>query len=156
MNTKKISLKKFTDKRGYLLELLPKEFKKKFNYFIITKSKKNVLRGLHYDKNLQEEKLIFLLEGKILDVCVNLKKKDKNNMKYYNILKKGECLYIPKGFAHGYKCIGENNVLIYFLSKFYNVNNNKGIYWNDETLKINWKIKNPIVSNKDNNLPNFE
>ena len=65
-------------------------------------------------------------------------------------------LYIPKGFAHGYKCIGENNVLIYFLSKFYNVNNNKGIYWNDETLKINWKIKNPIVSNKDNNLPNFE
>jgi dTDP-4-dehydrorhamnose 3,5-epimerase-like enzyme len=64
MNPKKISLKKFVDRRGYLLELLPKEFKKKFIYFIITKSKKNVLRGLHYDKNLQEEKLVFLLEGK--------------------------------------------------------------------------------------------
>ena len=156
MNPKKISLKKFVDRRGYLLELLPKEFKKKFIYFIITKSKKNVLRGLHYDKNIQEEKLVFLLEGKILDVCVNLKKKDKSNIKYYNTLKRGDCLYIPKGFAHGYKCIGENNVLIYFLSKFYNVNNNKGINWKDETLKINWKIKKPIISSKDNNLPNFK
>ena len=83
MYPKKISLKKFSDNRGYLLELLPKKFKKKFVYFIITKSKKNVLRGLHYDKNLQEEKLIFLLEGKILDVCINLK--NKKNVNYYNI-----------------------------------------------------------------------
>ena len=154
MYPKKISLKKFSDNRGYLLELLPKKFKKKFVYFIITKSKKNVLRGLHYDKNLQEEKLIFLLEGKILDVCINLK--NKKNVKYYNILKKGDCLHIPKGFAHGYKCTGKNNILMYFLSKSYNVKNNKGIHWNDKKLKINWKIKKPIISNKDNNLPKIK
>lgn len=154
MYPKKISLKKFSDNRGYLLELLPKKFKKKFIYFIITKSKKNVLRGLHYDKNLQEEKLIFLLEGEILDVCINLK--NKKNVKYYNTLKKGDCLHIPRGFAHGYKCIGKNNILMYFLSKSYNVKNNKGLHWKDKKLKINWKIKKPIISNKDNNLPNIK
>ena len=98
MNPQKIILKKFNDRRGYLLELLPKKFRKKFIYFILTYSKKIVVRGLHYDLGLKEEKLVYVL---------NLKKGIEYKKKFCKILKEGEALYIPKGFAHGYKCIGK-------------------------------------------------
>ena len=152
MKPKKIKLNKFDDERGYLLELLPKKFKDMFKYSIITSSKKNVIRGLHYDKSLNEKKLIYVLKGEILDVTVNVK---KNKKIYYNKLKEGDSLFIPSEFAHGYKCIARENVLLYFLSKNYNQNNQKGIFWKDSTLKIKWNIKKPIISIKDKMLPNL-
>ncbi|MDC1245397.1 dTDP-4-dehydrorhamnose 3,5-epimerase family protein [Pelagibacteraceae bacterium] len=152
MQPKKIKLNKFDDERGYLLELLPKELKNIFKYSIITSSKKNVIRGLHYDKFLNEKKLIYVLKGEILDVTVNIK---KNKKIYYNKLKKGDALFIPSEFAHGYKCIARENVLLYFLSKDYNPNNQKGIFWKDNKLKIKWNIKTPIISTKDKMLPNL-
>jgi dTDP-4-dehydrorhamnose 3,5-epimerase len=75
MYPKRIKLKKYKDSRGFLLELLPKRFKKKFYYSILSLSKKNVIRGLHYDKDFSEEKIIYVVKGKILDFCINLKKK---------------------------------------------------------------------------------
>ena len=152
MQPKKIKLNKFDDERGYLLELLPKELKNIFKYSIITSSKKNVIRGLHYDKFLNEKKLIYVLKGEILDVTVNIK---KNKKIYYNKLKKGDALFIPSEFAHGYKCLAKENVLLYFLSKDYNPNNQKGIFWKDNKLKIKWNIKTPIISTKDKMLPNL-
>ena len=152
MKPKKIKLKKFDDERGYLLELLPKKFTNLFKYSIITSSKKNVIRGLHYDKWLNENKLIYILKGEILDVTVDVK---KNKKIYYNRLKKGDALFIPSEFAHGYKCLAKENVLLYFLSKNYNPKNQKGIFWQDKKLKIKWNIKNPIVSTKDKILPNL-
>ena len=152
MQPKKIKLNKFDDERGYLLELLPKELKNIFKYSIITSSKKNVIRGLHYDKFLNEKKLIYVLKGEILDVTVNIK---KNKKIYYNKLKKGDALFIPSEFAHGYKCIARENVLLYFLSKDYNPNYHKGIFWKDNKLKIKWNIKTPIISTKDKMLPNL-
>ena len=152
MQPKKIRLNKFDDERGYLLELLPKELKNIFKYSIITSSKKNVIRGLHYDKFLNEKKLIYVIKGEILDVTVNIK---KNKKIYYNKLKKGDALFIPSEFAHGYKCIARENVLLYFLSKDYNPKNQKGIFWKDNKLKIKWNIKTPIISTKDKMLPNL-
>ena len=152
MKPKKIKLNKFNDKRGYLLELLPKKFKNIFKYSIITSSKKNVLRGLHYDKLLNEKKLIYVLKGEILDVTVNIK---KNKKIYYNKLKEGDALFIPSKFAHGYKCLAKENILIYFLSENYNPKHQKGIFWKDNKLKIKWSIKDPIISIKDKMLPNL-
>ena len=152
MNPKKIKLNKFNDERGYLLELLPKKFKNIFKYSIITSCKKNVIRGLHYDKFLNEKKLIYVIKGEILDVTVNI---NKNKKIYYNKLKKGDALFIPSKFAHGYKCMARENVLLYFLSKDYNPKNQKGILWNDNKLKIKWNIKTPIISTKDKMLPNL-
>ena len=152
MQPKKIRLNKFDDERGYLLELLPKELKNIFKYSIITSSKKNVIRGLHYDKFLNEKKLIYVIKGEILDVTVNI---NKNKKIYYNKLKKGDALFIPSKFAHGYKCIARETVLLYFLSKDYNPNNQKGIFWKDNKLKIKWNIKTPIISTKDKMLPNL-
>ena len=152
MQPKKIKLNKFDDERGYLLELLPKELKNIFKYSIITSSKKNVIRGLHYDKFLNEKKLIYVIKGEILDVTVNI---NKNKKIYYNKLKKGDALFIPSKFAHGYKCMARENVLLYFLSKDYNPKNQKGIFWKDNKLKIKWNIKTPIISTKDKMLPNL-
>ena len=152
MKPKKIKLNKFYDERGYLIELLPKKFKNIFKYSIITSSKKNVIRGLHYDKLLNEKKLIYILKGKILDVTVNVK---KNKKIYYNKLKKGDALFIPSEFAHGYKCLAKENILLYFLSKNYNPKNQKGIFWKDNRLKIKWDINSPIISNRDKILPNL-
>mgnify|MGYP001171782296 CR=1 FL=1 len=156
MSPKKINLKKYKDSRGYLIEILPKKFKKKFVYSILTNSKKNVVRGLHYDSRLEEEKLIYLLDGKILDVCVNLKKGKNFGKITYKTLKKGDGLYIPKGFAHGYKCLQKKNIIIYFLTKFFDYKTNKGIIWNDKKLKIKWRIKHPIISKKDLQLPELK
>ena len=76
------------------------------------------------------------------------------NPKTYDVtLKKNEALFIPKGYAHGYKCKGQKNILIYLLTKSYNAKNNKGIFWNDSSLNIKWRIRNPIVSKRDLNLP---
>jgi dTDP-4-dehydrorhamnose 3,5-epimerase len=153
MFVKRIKLKKYKDSRGFLLELLPTNYKKKFYYSILTSSKKNVIRGLHYEKDLSEEKIIYIVKGKILDVCVNLKKGKDYKKIYYNSLKKGDSIYISKGLAHGYRCIGKENVLLYFLSKTYNPKKNRGIKWDDKILNIFWRIKKPILSIKDRNLP---
>ena len=72
---------------------------------------------------------------------------------YYNSLKKGDSIYISKGLAHGYRCIGKENILLYFLSKTYNPKKNRGIKWDDKILNIFWGIKKPILSIKDRNLP---
>ena len=151
----KFKSRSFKDKRGYLKEISPVKLKKKFNYSIITNSKKNVIRGMHYDKRLEEEKLVHVLNGKIVDVTVNLIKGKNFGKIYYNLMKKDELLFIPKGFAHGYLCLGKNNTILYLLTKKFSKTNNTGFLWNDKKFNINWKIKNPILSLKDKNLNQY-
>ena len=74
MEPLKIKSNHFKDSRGYLIEVVPKNINKKFTYSIITQSKKNVLRGMHFNKKNNEEKLIYILDGKILDITINLNK----------------------------------------------------------------------------------
>jgi len=154
MYPRKINLKKYKDSREFLLELLPKKFKKKFYYSILSSSKKNVIRGLHYDKGFSEEKIIYVVKGKILDICVNLKKKTYKKISSF-LLKEGDSIYIPGGFAHGYRALNKENIILYFLSKSYNSKKKRGIKWNDKILNIPWKIKKPIISINDKNLPSI-
>ena len=154
MYPKRIKLKKYKDSRGFLLELLSKRFKKKFYYSILSLSKKNVIRGLHYDKDFSEEKIIYVVKGKILDFCINLKKKKYKKISSF-LLKEGDSIYIPGGFAHGYRALNKENIILYFLSKTYNSKKKKGIKWNDKILNIPWKIKRPIISRNDKNLPSI-
>ncbi len=144
--------KNFKDTRGNLIEVTPEKIRKKFNYCIITNSKKNVLRGMHYNKNMNEEKLVFILEGKMLDVTINLNKgKNFGKIFYYN-LKKNDILFIPKGYAHGYICQDKQNTILYLLNKKYSNKNNAGFIWNDKNFNIKWGVKKPILSNKDEYL----
>ena len=75
---------------------------------------------------------------------------------FYNKLKKGDILFIPKGFAHGYCCLNKKNSILYLLNKKYSKNNNYGFVWNDKNFNINWKIKKPILSDKDRFLMEYK
>jgi len=156
MFPKKIKRKIYKDKRGFLLEVVPKNLNKKFIYSILTESKKKVLRGMHFNKKMNEEKLVIILNGNIKDVTINLNEgKDFGKIFYFN-LKKNDILFIPKGFAHGYYCKSNKNLILYLLNKKYSKKNNSGFIWNDKNFNIKWKIKNPILSKQDKNLKEYK
>ena len=99
-----------------------------------------------------------MIKGEILDVALDLRKNSRTFGKHYKILlseKNCKSIYIPEGFAHGFSCLGNENIVIYSCTNYRNAPGERGILWNDETLKIDWKIKKPIISKKDKNNPKF-
>ena len=96
-----ISNKRFFDKRGFFQELyLKKKFNASANFTAIAFSKKNVIRGMHFQLKNKQTKIITVLSGKILDVTVNLKKNSKNfGKKYYFLMKEGQSIYIPNFYG---------------------------------------------------------
>ena len=150
----------FTDKRGYFRELThQKNIKEKLVFTVVSKSKKNVLRGLHMQKKLQQGKYVSVVKGKILDVAVDCRKNSKTFGKHFKIIlshKNSKSIYIPPGFIHGFLGKDKENIVVYSCTNYRNPAGEKGILWNDKTLKINWKVKNPIVSKKDKNNPKFK
>ena len=145
--------KNFYDKRGYFRELaLEKIIKKKLPFTVVSRSKKNVLRGLHMQKKHQQGKYISCIKGKILDVVVDCRKKSKTFGKHYKIIlseKNCKSIYIPPGFIHGFLGLDNENIVIYSCTSYRDKNSEVGINWNDKDLKINWNIKSPILSQKD-------
>ena len=155
MKPRKIKGTKYKDNRGFLIEVVPKKIKKKFIYSIITQSKKNVLRGMHFNKKKSEEKLVYILDGKILDITINLNKGKNFGEIFYNRLKKNDILLIPGGFAHGYLCLESKNTILYLLNKKYTPKNNSGFFWKNKKFNIKWGIKKPILSTKDKKLREY-
>ena len=146
---------KFTDKRGSLREVYKQSIiKKKFPFSITSKSKKNVIRGLHLQAKKTQDKYIAVLKGKILDVVVDLRNNSKTFGKYFKIIlseKNCKFLFVPKGFAHGFLSLEKENIVLYSCSNYRDIKSEKTILWNDPILKIRWGIKKPILSNKDKN-----
>lgn len=155
MKPQKIKGTKYKDNRGFLIEVVPKKIKKKFTYSIITQSKKNVLRGMHFNKKKNEEKLVYILDGKVLDITINLNKGKSFGKIFYNRLKKNDILLIPRGFAHGYLCLESKNTILYLLNKKYTPKNNSGFFWKNKKFNIKWGIKKPILSTKDKKLREY-
>ena len=151
----KYNSKFYSDNRGYLRELTPRKINTTFIYSILTNSKKNVLRGMHYNKKMDEEKLVYILNGKILDVTINLNKGKNFGKIFYNNLNKNDILFIPKGYAHGYKCLDKSNSVLYLFNKKFSKTDNGGFIWNDRKFRIKWKIQNPILSKKDESLKEY-
>ena len=151
--------KDFKDKRGFFREIFKKiKIKKELPFLCLSYTKKNVLRGLHMQTKNPQGKYISVIKGKIFDVAVDLRKNSKTFGKYISLIisdKSDFSFYIPKGFAHGYKCIGKSNTVLYLLTQKYLAKNNLGFIWNDKKFKIKWKIKNPILSGKDKNLKEY-
>ena len=117
-----------------------------------SKSKKNVLRGMHFQISDQQDKLITVIKGHIKDFCIDLRKNSKTFGKKYSIIlseKNSKSLYIPEGFAHGFCTLDKENYVVYNCSKYRDKNNEIGLMYNDNDLKINWPIDNPIMSKKD-------
>ena len=157
---KLFSIKKFQDNRGYFEELFnKKELNQRLKINFNTKmvccsfSKKNVIRGFHYQIKKPLSQIVSVKKGKILDVVVDIRKNSKTFGKYDSFIlseKNKKVLYIPKGFAHGFCALGKENLIIYNISDYYVKNLDKGIIWNDKYINFNWPIKNPIISKKIN------
>ena len=158
---KKIKGINYSDKRGYFREIFKNNFfkNKKLIFCCVSKSKKNVIRGFHLQKKLQQDKLISVIKGKIFDVAVDLRKKSKTYGKHYSITlseKNSTSLFIPAGFAHGFCGLENDNFVFYGFTNYRSKKDEVGILWNDDSLKIKWPIKKPIISSKDKNNITFE
>ena len=152
--------KNFYDKRGFFRELtIQKIIKEKLIFTIISKSKKNVLRGLHMQKKNKQSKYISVLKGKILDVVVDCRKKSKTFGKHYKVIlseKNCKSMFIPSGFIHGFLGLDNENIVIYSCTNYRDKNSEIGVKWNDKDLNINWNISSPILSKKDNKNLSFK
>ena len=155
-NLKVFQGKSHLDNRGAFRELFSKNSIKEFNgvFWCMSKSKKNVIRGLHIQKKVNQAKYVSVVKGKIYDVVVDLRKKSKTFGKCFTIIlsqKNSKSLYIPKGFAHGFMGMDKENYVVYGNSNYRSKNNELGIMWNDKDLGINWPARRPLVSKKDRN-----
>ena len=145
--------KNFIDNRGYFRELsIEKIVKKKLVFTVVSKSKKNVLRGLHMQKNNMQGKYLSVVKGKILDVVVDCRKNSKTFGKNYKIVlsqKNSKSIYIPAGFLHGFLGLEDENIVVYGCTKYRDKDSEIGVMWNDPNLGISWPINKPITSIKD-------
>lgn len=150
----------FGDDRGYFLEtfnekkyqeLIGKEFI--FCQDNVSKSSKGVLRGLHFQMPPYDQgKLVFVLQGKVIDVAVDIRKYSPTYGKHVKIILDSESknqLWIPPGFAHGFCALEDETIFCYKCTNFYSPDHEQSLLWNDEDLKIDWGEKSPIVSEKD-------
>jgi len=120
-------------------------------------SKKNVLRGLHYQLNpAAQGKYVRAVVGEILDVVVDIRKGSPWYGKNVSIILSSEnrkIIYVPEGFAHGFSVLSDTAEVIYYCTGEYAQEYDRGIVWNDSDLKIDWPANNPILSEKDARLP---
>ncbi|NLK73678.1 MAG: dTDP-4-dehydrorhamnose 3,5-epimerase [Clostridiales bacterium] len=160
-----IEPKVYGDQRGYFMETYNEaEFKAagldiKFVQDNQSFSRKGVLRGLHYQKQHPQGKLVRALYGAIYDVAIDLRKNSKTYGQWYGVVLSGEnnkMLYVPEGFAHGFYVISDEVCFIYKCTDFYHPEDEGGIIWNDKDLAIQWPISEGmevILSEKDKKLP---
>ena len=149
------------DLRGSFREVFKKKFfkSKNFVFTCVSKSKKNVLRGMHLQTKNGQGKYLTVLKGEILDVCIDLRKNSKTLGKYFAINisdKNGISVYIPPGFAHGFLGLKNENIISYHCTNYRSKKHEIGINWNDEDIKIKWPIKKPMLSKKDKKNISFK
>ena len=115
-------------------------------------SRQNVLRGLHYQKNYPQGKLVRVIRGEVFDVAVDLRKNSTTFGKWYAIVlseTNKKQFWIPPGFAHGFCVLSKFAAFEYKCSEYYFPDDEETIIWSDSTLDINWPIENPNLSKKD-------
>lgn len=142
-----ITPKVFGDDRGYFMETYrEKEFIEggvtaKFVQDNQSKSKKGVLRGLHFQKTKPQGKLVRALEGAVYDVAVDIRKDSETYGKWYGVLLSEENkkqFYVPEGFAHGFVVVTDSATFAYKCTNYYDPTDEGAIIYNDPTLNINW------------------
>ena len=161
-----IEPKEFHDDRGFFVErynqesFLKEDFNEKFIQDNFSRSTAGVLRGLHYQFDQPQGKLVSCTRGRIFDVVVDLRHTEPSFGKYFGIELSGEktlALWVPAGFAHGFCVIGNESAdVLYKVNCPYNAKGELGLKWNDPKLEINWPVKNPKVSGKDDVAPGLE
>ena len=154
----------FEDYRGFFMETYNKNdfceigIENEFVQDNQSKSCKGVLRGLHYQINYPQAKLVRVIKGEVYDVAVDLRKGSKTYGKYYGVLLSEENklqFLIPRGFAHGFLVVSDEAEFVYKCDDFYHPNDEGGISFEDKKINIQWPFdkiggyENIILSEKD-------
>jgi dTDP-4-dehydrorhamnose 3,5-epimerase len=160
-----IEPKVFGDHRGYFMETYNYEDFKSAGLDMVfvqdnqSKSKKGVLRGMHFQTTYPQGKLVRVIKGEVFDVAVDLRKGSKSYGQWHGVLLSEENkkqFYIPEGFAHGFIVTSEEAEFIYKCTNFYHPEFEGGIAWNDPSVGIKWPlegIEEVLLSEKDKNAP---
>jgi dTDP-4-dehydrorhamnose 3,5-epimerase len=156
-----IEPKVFGDHRGYFMETYNYEDFKKAGLDMVfvqdnqSKSKKGVLRGLHYQKPNPQGKLVRVISGEVFDVAVDLRKDSATYGKWTGVVLSAENkkqFYVPEGFAHGFLVLSEEAEFVYKCTEFYHPEFEGSIAWDDSAIGIEWpleNIENVLLSDKD-------
>lgn len=146
--------KKVYDKNGIVFESVYEAFD--------SVSKRGVIRGLHFQTQNPQAKLVRVPHGMIRDVVVDLRKNSATYGKYHTEIISSDnekILYVPRGFAHGFICLSDISIVSYLCDREYSPESDGGILWNDKKLNINWNLSefdDVILSERDKNLMSFE
>jgi dTDP-4-dehydrorhamnose 3,5-epimerase len=152
----------FADKRGFFMETYHQEryrnsgISQAFVQDNLSSSVKGTLRGLHYQIDQPQAKLVQVVSGEIYDVAVDIRKNSPTFGKWTGVHLSSETkrqLFIPEGFAHGFCVLSETALFLYKCSDLYAPGDEGGILWSDPAIGIEWPVTNPIISEKDNRLP---
>lgn len=154
----------FGDSRGYFQETYNEESFRALglNYQFVqdneSKSSKGVLRGLHFQTQNPQGKLVRVVTGEVYDVAVDLRKSSKTFGKWFGVHLSEEnkrMFFVPEGFAHGFLVLSDNAVFSYKCTNFYAPQYDAGIVWNDPEIGIEWPLEDivPLLSDKDRGLP---
>ena len=158
---------KFQDERGDLIKpfsvnFFPNNLQNslniKFKETWFTRSHKNVIRAMHMQVGPKAcEKFVAVINGKIRDVVLDLRKDSKTYKKWFEVELSDDnqlAIYIPKGCAHGYRVLLDNTITLYMATEVHDAANDVGIKW--DSFYYDWGIDKPIISEKDRLLPNFK
>ena len=157
---------KFGDDRGYFMETYKKESFDKaglvYNFVQDnqSKSKKGVLRGLHFQKQYPQAKLVRCIEGEVFDVCVDLRKESSTFGQWEGVIlsaEKANQFMIPRGFAHGFIVLSETATFCYKCDEMYHPEDEGGIIWDDNFINIDWPVVGEVIlSSKDQKHKGFK
>jgi len=152
----------FKDQRGFFMEIY---HQRKYTalgtepVFVqdnLSHSLHGTLRGLHYQLNKAQAKLIQVLEGVIFDVAVDIRRGSPSYGQWDGVHLSDENqrqVFVPQGFAHGFCVLSEKASVLYKCTDFYAPDDEGGILWSDPDIAIDWPIANPLLSDKDSRLP---
>ena len=157
-----IDLDIFSDERGFFLESYQHQRYVKYGLDVNfvqdnrSFSKKEVVRGLHYQVNHPIGHLIYVIHGSVFDVGVDLRVNSPSFGKYFSIVltaEKNQQLFLPAGIAHGYCTLAEENEILYKCTEYYDPADEAGVLWNDPDIGIKWPISEPVIGKRDSNFP---
>lgn len=158
-DVKIIEPKVFGDERGFFLETFHlKRYHEMLGINLDfvqdnhSRSTKGVLRGLHFQKTKPQGKLVRVVRGEVFDVAVDIRKGSPTFGKWVGVILSEENkrqFWVPPGFAHGFLVLSDIADFEYKCTDYYDPSDEQGISWDDESLNINWAVKNPKISEKD-------
>ena len=158
-DVKIVKPKVYGDERGFFLETFEqKRYQEMLGISLNfvqdnhSQSQKNVLRGLHFQKENPQGKLVRVVRGEVFDVAVDIRKDSSTYGKWLGVILSEDNksqLWIPPGLAHGFLVMSDIADFEYKCTNYYDPNSERCLLWNDPTVNINWPISTPILSEKD-------